>query len=88
MRMLLAVSNVGKAYADMERVEQIASDSGLDAQLVRPTTLTHQPRTDRVRITDRYHATSSIPREDVAAFMLQELENERFTARTPMITVR
>jgi putative NADH-flavin reductase len=88
MRMMLAISNVGIAYADMERVETLVSQSGLDAQLVRPTTLTHGLRTDQVRITDRFRATSSISREDVAAFMLQELESERFSARTPMITVR
>ena len=29
----------------------------------------------------------TIPREDVAAFMLQELERPQFAARTPMITV-
>jgi putative NADH-flavin reductase len=87
MRMLLAISNVGKAYADMERVEALVSQSGLDAQMVRPTTLTDKPGTGRVRITDRFRANSSIPREDVAAFMLQELENDRFSARTPMITV-
>lgn len=87
MRILLRISNVGKAYADLERVEDVLRSSRLDWQAIRPTTLTQKPRTDRVCISDRYPATASIPREDVAAFMLQELERARFTERTPIITV-
>jgi putative NADH-flavin reductase len=87
MRFLLASSNVGVAYADLERVENVLRASGLDWQAVRPTTLTHKPATGRVRQTTRYPATATIPREDVAAFMLAELERPQFSSRTPMITV-
>jgi putative NADH-flavin reductase len=87
MRFLLAASNVGVAYADLERVEQLLRTSGLDWQAVRPTTLTHKQATGRVRRTERYPATATIPREDVAAFMLEELERPTFSALTPMITV-
>ncbi len=86
MRIMLAISNVGKAYADLERMEQALRESDLDWQAVRPTTLTHRPRTDRVRIADRYPMTASIPREDVAAFMLSDLEKPAFSARTPLVT--
>ncbi len=88
MRFLLATSNVGVAYADLERVEAVLRASGLDWQAVRPTTLSHKAATGRVRQTDRYPATATIPREDVAAFMLEELERPEFSSRTPMITVR
>ena len=87
MRFLLATSNVGVAYADLERVEQLLRASELDWQAVRPTTLTHKKATGRVRQTGRYPATATIPREDVAAFMLEELERPQFSSRTPMITV-
>jgi biliverdin reductase / flavin reductase len=86
MRFLLATSNVGTAYAALERAEHVLRESGLDWQAVRPTTLTRGAATGRVRITDRYPATAGIPREDVAAFMLRELESPQFTERTPMIT--
>jgi putative NADH-flavin reductase len=86
MRFLVAASNVGVAYADLERVEEILRGSGVDWQAVRPTTLTHKPATGRVRQTARYPATATIPREDVAAFMLEELERPQFSGRTPMIT--
>jgi hypothetical protein len=87
MRFLVATSNVGVAYADLARVEAVLRASGLDWQAVRPTTLTHKAATGRVRQTDRYPATATIPREDVAAFMLDELERPEFSSRTPMITV-
>jgi putative NADH-flavin reductase len=86
MRVLVATSNVGTSYAALEQVERVLRESGLDWQAVRPTTLTHKAATGRVRITHRYPMTAAIPREDVAAFMLREIESQQFTARTPMIT--
>jgi putative NADH-flavin reductase len=86
MRFLLATSNVGASYAALERAEGVLRESGLDWQAVRPTTLTRKAATGRVRITTSYPATASIPREDVAAFILRELESRQFTERTPMIT--
>jgi hypothetical protein len=50
------------------------------------TTLTHRRPAGSVHLTDRYAITASIPREDVAGFMLRELEAARFTERTPIIT--
>ncbi len=87
MRLMLKLSNLGKAYADMERVESELRESGLDYQAVRPTTLSHKPRTGQVRLAERYTASANIPREDVAAFMLSELERPEFSLRTPLITV-
>jgi putative NADH-flavin reductase len=86
IRLLIATSNVGIAYADLERVEQILRASGLDWQAVRPTTLSNRAGNGEARIGDSYPATASISRADVAAFMLHELEQGRFTARTPIIT--
>lgn len=86
IRLMISTSNVGYAYADLERVERTLRDSGLDWQAVRPTTLSHRRGTGRVRITNRYRATDSIPREDVATFMLREIEADRFSVRTPVIT--
>ena len=85
MRFFLAASNVGVAYADLERVESILRSAGLDWQAIRPTTLSNRAARGS-RLTDRYPATASIAREDVAAFMLAELERPQFTSRTPMIT--
>ena len=86
IKLMIATSNVGYAYADLERVERTLRDSGLDWQAVRPTTLSYRPGTHRVRITNRYGATDSIAREDVSTFILHEIEADRFSARTPIIT--
>src|SRR5688572_6638032 len=54
MRVMFRVSNIGVAYADLERAEPIVMASGLDYQLVRPVTLTHKPATGRVKIVARF----------------------------------
>lgn len=86
IRILIATSNVGIAYADLEWVEQLLRGSGLDWQAVRPTTLSRRRGTGRVRVAERFAATASIPRADVAAFMLREIEQPHFSQRTPIIT--
>ena len=88
IRFLIATSNVGVGYADLDRVEQILRTSGLDWQAVRPVRLSGGAGTGRVRLTDSFPASAKIPRADVAAFMLSELERPQFTERTPMITGR
>jgi putative NADH-flavin reductase len=85
LRFLIATSNVGIAYADLERVEQILRESGLDWQAVRPTTLSSR-RARGVRLANSFPFYASIPRESVAAFMLSELEKPAFTQQTPTIT--
>jgi len=85
IRFLIATSNVGVGYADLDRVEQILRGSGLDWQAVRPIRLSGGAGTGRPRLTDRFPALGSIARADVAAFMLGELERPQFIGRTPMI---
>jgi len=60
-------------------------DSGVEWEAVRPTTLTNRPARGS-RLTEGYPVTAAISREDVAAFMLAELERPQFSQRTPMIT--
>jgi uncharacterized protein YbjT (DUF2867 family) len=85
IRFLIATSNVGVGYADLDRMEQVLRASGLDWQAVRPVRLSGGAGTGRAAITDSFPASATIPRADVAAFMLAELERPHFTARTPMI---
>lgn len=86
LRFMIATSNVGVAYADLDRVEQQLRESGLDWQAVRPTTLSNRRGTGKARVTTGFPMTASIARADVAAFIVAELERPTFTARTPMIT--
>lgn len=91
MRVMLKTSNVGVAYADLERMESVLAASGLDWHAVRPTTLTHGERTGRAHPTDAFRVTSTIPRADVAEWLLHEVESPHRPdpdgIRTPMITV-
>ena len=75
-----------QAYAGLERTEDVLRESALDWVAVRPTTLTQGPREDRVVVTARYRAWDRIAREDVAAFLLRQLEAPTLAHRTPMIT--
>ena len=74
IRFLIATSNVGVGYADLDRVEEVLRGSGLDWQAVRPIRLRGGSGTGRPRITERFPALGSIPLADVAVFMLAEHE--------------
>lgn len=89
MRVMLKTSNVGVAYADLERMEAVLAESGLDWHAVRPTTLTHGDRTGRAHPTDSFGVMATIPRADVAEWLLHEVESPARAngVRTPMITV-
>ncbi|MEM1117379.1 MAG: NAD(P)H-binding protein [Bacteroidota bacterium] len=86
MRGVIASSNVGVAYRDLERMEATLAASDLDWMAVRPTTLTNGLPTGRARRVERYGLLSRIARADVAAFMLDAIEADApFADRTPMI---
>ena len=85
MRLLLPISNLGPAYADLDRAEALLHASTLDWQAVRPVSLTDAPRASAVQVLDRFPLTATIPRESVAAYLLEQLEAPRFGLRTPLI---
>lgn len=86
MRFLVATSSIGAGYRDLEAMERVYADSGLDWQTPRPTRLTDGPRTERVLETDAFPMSASISRADVAWYMLGQLTRPGFTSRTPTIT--
>jgi putative NADH-flavin reductase len=85
LRVVFRISNIRVDYEDKERAEALLAASGLDWQAVRPTTLTDGASTGS-RHVDRYGTTMRIPREDVARFMLDQIEQPRFDEHTPMIS--
>jgi putative NADH-flavin reductase len=76
LRALVAGSTIGKAYRDLARAEQVLQQSRLDWTIVRPTRLTDQPGEGRWRAERRLSTGmfSSVSRDDVAAFLLQSIE--------------
>lgn len=75
-------------YADKDRQEAIVRQSGLDWVLVRPTVLSNKPGRGAVRaLVDLagFHG-GSVAREDVARFVLDQVETDAWIGRTPLIT--
>lgn len=85
LRWMFDHSNIGVAYADLEKMEAILRASALDWMAVRPVTLANGPATGRVKVVDRYRLAATIRRSDVAAWMLGQLAAPAFEHRTPMI---
>jgi putative NADH-flavin reductase len=85
LRVVFRISNIYADYKDIERAEALLAASGLDWQAVRPTSLTNGPSTGTRRV-GRYGPTMRIAREDVARFMLDQLDQPQFDERTPMIS--
>jgi len=65
---------------DATGMEATLSASGLDIAIVRPPQLTDKPRTRNIRVRDGHLPAFgfSIPRADVADFMIQIAENSEF----------
>ena len=74
-------------YADMSRMEREVRSSGLDWVIVRPSTLTDDPASGRYILgIDRIPKGWRIPREDVADFTLDQLDDDRYLRRTIALT--
>lgn len=91
MKVMLATTMIGTAYADLARMEQVLATSGLDWVAPRPTRLIDGDTTRRVRVTDRFATNDAIRRRDVAWWMLRALDHPiwplaEWGGRTPQIT--
>jgi len=77
-----------KVYADKNRQEAIIRDSGLDWVLVRPSVLNDKPGGHTLRaLTDLsgFHG-GTIARADVARFVLDQVSENTWVHRSPLIT--
>ena len=72
----IAKTLFGKVYNDLARMEDILRVSGLDWTILRPPQLTDKPLTGRYRTAygRNLHGARSVPRADVAHFMLAVLD--------------
>lgn len=77
-----------KVYADKNRQETIVRDSGLDWILVRPSVLNDKPSRNTLRaLTDlsSFHG-GTISRAHVASFVLDQVRDDTWVHRSPLIT--
>lgn len=72
-----------KYYRDMYLMEQEVMDSGLDVTVLRAPKLVDGPAIDNYRVFEEedYLAPLEISRADLAAWLIDELENRRWTNR-------
>jgi putative NADH-flavin reductase len=77
-----------KVYDDKDRQEALIKASDVDWVIVRPGFLTNGPETGEYRVlTDLEGVTAGkISRADVAHFMLNELDSNKYLRQTPLIT--
>lgn len=70
-------------YADKAAGEQVIKNSGLDWTIVYPAGLTNGPRTGTVRVGERLKLSGfpRVSRADVAAVLLQQLDDARFVGK-------
>ena len=74
-------------YKDMSRVECEVRHSDFDWVIVRPSALTDEPAEGEYILgIDRIPRGWRIPREDVAEFALDQLDDDRYLGRSIAIT--
>jgi hypothetical protein len=77
-----------KVYDDKDRQEAVVRDSGLDWILVRPSVLNNKPSRDTIRALTNlsgFHG-GTISRDDVARFVLDQVRDDGWLHRSPLIT--
>lgn len=74
--------------ADLGRMEEFLRGIDLDWIVVRPGGLNDKPARGHWRVSsaDERLVAGYLPRADVAAFMLQQLESDRYLRRTPGVS--
>lgn len=75
-------------FEDKDREEAIIKASSIDWMIVRPGLLTNGARTGKYRVlTDMNGITAGkISRDDVADFILQQLQHPTLFKQTPLVT--
>jgi uncharacterized protein YbjT (DUF2867 family) len=85
-RMIMKLT-LARIMAAKERQEEAIKASGLDWTIVRPGGLTNGPLTGKAKTgTDKSIQAGRVSRADVAAFLLEQLEDRRFLRQTPAIS--
>lgn len=87
-RWLIDYTNIGAAYRDHERQEEVLQGSGLNWIAVRPVGLTNEHKVTEVKISFRNKPKPSftIPRKTVASFMVEQLKSDQYLKERPVIS--
>ena len=74
-----------QVFEDKKRQMNAIRESNLEWVIVRPTGLTDAPKTGKYKITGHTPASRSIPRADVADFMLKLITDKKYDRQMPAI---
>jgi putative NADH-flavin reductase len=85
VRGLLEVFSPG-VFEDSARAFETITESDLDWTVVRVPRLKEGPPEGNYRATFKPPGPTAIPRADVAAFMVEQLEEEEYVRQAPMLT--
>jgi putative NADH-flavin reductase len=79
---------LGRAYQDKDVQEGIVRRSGLDWVIARPVMLTNGSKTDRYKVLQNRSEwrNGSISRADVASFLVNQVEDNTYLGKTPVLT--
>jgi len=75
-----------QVFEDKKRQAKLIQESNLDWVIIRPVGLTQAPKTGKYQIYDGNPCSSTIPRADVADFMLKLLTDKRYDRKMPAIS--
>ena len=76
---------LNNVYKDKRRQMKVIRESGLEWIIIRPPRLTQSPKTGKYQLTEGRPGTTSVPRADVADFMLKLLTNKKYDGTMPAI---
>lgn len=86
-KMFIKTTALRKVYPELEAMEKVFFASGLEVCCCRPTGLTDEAATGQVKIAETLSGHATIPRADVAGWMLDEVAKPTLAHRGPVITV-
>jgi putative NADH-flavin reductase len=77
-----------QVFEDKKRQMKMLQESNLEWVIIRPVRLTQAPKTGKYKIYDGKPGSGSIPRADVADFMLKLILNKKYDKKMPAISSR
>ena len=77
-----------QVFEDKKRQMKLLQESNLEWVLIRPVGLTDSPKTGKYQIFDKIPGSSTIPRADVADFMLKLMTDKKYDRMMPAISSR
>lgn len=88
-RRLIQPLLLNRIFEDRERQERLIMQSNRDWVIVRPAELTDEPASNNYRVLLNLagQRITTVPRADVADFLIRKVESDEYLRKTPLLTV-